>query len=70
MYVKAALQRSRAMQECRIISAGSLTLRDLEVLGRGFARHFPVPDDQMFADLIRRLDTIEASSCDQEVVAS
>ena len=58
------------MQECRIISVGSLTLRDLEVLGRGFTRHFPVPDDQIFADLIRRLDTIEASPCDQELVAS
>ncbi|WP_375271142.1 hypothetical protein [Sphingomonas sp.] len=44
----------------RIVSAGLLTQRDLDVLGTSFSRHFPVPRDDVFADLLRRLDRVEA----------
>lgn len=45
----------------RIVSIGFLTERDLEILGTGFQRHFPLPQDDLFADLIGRLDQIEIS---------
>lgn len=44
----------------RIVSVGLLTQHDLDVLGSSFTRHFPVPRDDTFADLIRRLDHVEA----------
>ncbi|MCP3732491.1 hypothetical protein M9978_18875 [Sphingomonas sp. MG17] len=40
---------------------GFLTAADLKRLGDGFARHFPVEHDDIFADLLRGLDAIEAS---------
>lgn len=44
----------------KIVSVGLLTQRDLDVLGSSFTRHFPAPRDDAFADLIRRLDQIDA----------
>lgn len=44
----------------KIVSVGLLTQRDLDVLGSSFTRHFPVPRDDTFADLIRRLDQVDA----------
>ena len=44
----------------KIVSVGLLTQRDLDVLGTSFTRHFPVPRDDMFADLLDRLDQVEA----------
>lgn len=44
----------------RIVSVGLLTQRDLDVLGTSFSRQFPVPRDDVFADLLRRLDRVEA----------
>jgi hypothetical protein len=44
----------------KIVSVGLLTQRDLDVLGTSFTRHFPVPRDDMFADLLDRLDRVDA----------
>ena len=48
------------MSQQRIVSVGFLTQHDLEVLSGGFTRHFRVPQDDVFAPLLRQLDTIEA----------
>jgi hypothetical protein len=44
----------------KIVSVGLLTASDLARLGKGFTRHFPVVEDNLFADLIRRLDELPA----------
>ncbi len=44
-----------------IVAVGFFTARDLEILGTGFHRLFPVQQDDVFADLIGKLDTIEAT---------
>ena len=50
------------MQREPVIAVGLLTQRDLEVLGRGFTRHIPLTeDDNLFADLLGRLDAVEAT---------
>ncbi len=43
----------------RIVAVGLLTRRDLDVLGTGFLRHFPVARDDAFADLVAKLDGVE-----------
>jgi hypothetical protein len=48
------------MSDDRIVSVGFLTQSDLDRLGSMFARHFPVADDDMFAELLSKLDEIEA----------
>lgn len=48
----------------RIIAVGPLSERDLDVLGRGFSRFFPVSREDVFADLLGRLDLIEATPPD------
>lgn len=54
----------------RIVAVGLLTQRDLEVLGTGFHRLFSIDadddDDDGFADLIARLDEIEAITADPQ----
>jgi hypothetical protein len=47
------------MTDDRIVAVGLLTRRDLDVLGRGFLRHFPVAEDDAFADLLAKLDGVE-----------
>ncbi len=42
----------------KIVSIGLLTERDLAALGKGFHRHFPVDQDDLFKDLIEKLDQI------------
>ncbi len=42
----------------RIIAVGFLTQRDIDMLGNGFKRHFPIECDDMFADLIARLNDV------------
>jgi hypothetical protein len=44
----------------RIVSVGFLTQSDLDRLGAAFDRHFPIADDEVFADLLAQLDEIEA----------
>lgn len=48
-----------------IISIGFLSQRDLDMLGGGFKRHFPMPDDGAFDDLIAKLDSISIDECPQ-----
>lgn len=43
----------------KIVAIGLLTQSDLDVLGTGFKRLFQIDHDDQFADLIRRLDSIE-----------
>ncbi|MEH3035513.1 MAG: hypothetical protein PGN23_03330 [Sphingomonas adhaesiva] len=43
------------------MAIGFLTRHDLHVLGAGFDRLFPVTRDDMFADLLDRLDELEAT---------
>ena len=45
----------------RIVAVGLLTQRDVEVLGVGFRRLFPVNDAPAFDDLLKRLDAIDAA---------
>jgi hypothetical protein len=45
----------------RIIAVGFLTQHDLNVLGRGFTRHFQVDHEDVFADLLAKLDQVEAT---------
>jgi hypothetical protein len=44
----------------RIVAVGLLTNRDLDRLGSGFKRCFPVSDDQKFDDLLRAIDEADA----------
>lgn len=46
----------------KIVSVGLLTQRDLDVLGTSFTRHFPVPRDDTFSDLLRRIDQADLAS--------
>ncbi|MCC2981163.1 hypothetical protein [Sphingomonas sp. IC4-52] len=48
------------MTDSRIVAVGLLTRRDLEVLGTGFTRAFPVEDLSGFEDVLAKLDQIEA----------
>ena len=50
------------MTDNRIVAVGLLTRRDLEVLGTGFSRAFPVKDLSGFEDVLAELDRIEAVS--------
>jgi len=42
----------------RIVAVGFLTQNDLDVLGKGFNRLFPVDDDTIFDDLLKQLDEV------------
>lgn len=42
----------------RIIAVGFLTQRDIDMLGDGFRRQFPIEHDDMFADLVARLNDV------------
>ncbi len=48
------------MPNDRIVSVGFLTQNELDRLGFTFDRHFPIVNDDVFADLISKLDQIEA----------
>jgi hypothetical protein len=45
-----------------IVAVGLLTTRDLDRLGSGFKRCFPVSDDGKFEDLLKAIDEAEARS--------
>ena len=42
----------------RVVAVGLLTQRDIEVLGTGFRRLFPIEDTPSFDDLLRQLDQL------------
>lgn len=44
------------MGDQRIIAVGLLTARDLEVLGQGFTRVYPLDEKPCFAELLRAID--------------
>ena len=45
------------MAESRqIVAIGLLTQQDLEMLGQGFDRAFPIDDELVFEDLLRAID--------------
>jgi hypothetical protein len=44
------------MRSERFVAVGLLTQRDLDVLGSGFRRAFPLQDTEDFAPLLRRID--------------
>ena len=44
------------MGDQRIIAVGLLTARDLEVLGQGFTRIYPIDDNPCFGELLRAID--------------
>lgn len=48
--------------EGKIVAVGLLTTRDIERLGEGFNRCFPVPDALEFEDLLRAIDDAEAAA--------
>lgn len=63
----------RVLTKDRIVAVGLLTQRDLDVLGTGFNRLFPVDTDDGlngFSDLIARLDKIDATTTDPEAARS
>ncbi len=43
----------------RVVAVGLLTQRDVDVLGVGFRRLFPLEVDGAFDDLLRELDRLE-----------
>ncbi|ATY33920.1 hypothetical protein CVN68_19795 [Sphingomonas psychrotolerans] len=51
-----------ALAQEHIVAVGLLTNRDLERLGSGFRRCFPVSDDRKFEDLLRAIDEADAAS--------
>ncbi|HWU73867.1 MAG TPA: hypothetical protein VN137_10285 [Sphingomonas sp.] len=52
----------------RVVAFGFLTNRDLELLGVGFTRHFPVTNDDLFAELIDKLDQVEIAPADRGII--
>ena len=53
-------QTEADLTDDRIVAVGLLTPRDLDRLGSGFKRCFPVSDDEKFEDLLRAIDEAEA----------
>ncbi|NIJ21753.1 hypothetical protein FHS95_003464 [Sphingomonas naasensis] len=51
-----------ALAQEHIVAVGLLTDRDLERLGSGFKRCFPVSDDGKFEDLLRAIDEADAAA--------
>jgi hypothetical protein len=48
----------------RIVAVGFLTARDLEVLGQGFTRIFPIDEKPCFAQLLRAIDEADRDQGD------
>lgn len=42
-----------------VVAIGLLTARDLDLLGAGFRRAWPIDDDPAFEDLLRAIDRAE-----------
>jgi hypothetical protein len=51
-----------ALAQEHIVAIGLLTNRDLERLGSGFKRCFPISDDEKFEDLLRAIDRADAAA--------
>jgi len=46
-------------QSPRIVAIGLLTQHELDLLGRGFDRAFPIDNELVFEDLLRAIDEAE-----------
>lgn len=55
------------MSQEPIVAVGLLTTRDLDRLGSGFRRCFPVSDDGQFEDLLRAIDDADAAHLRQKI---
>jgi hypothetical protein len=42
-----------------VVAIGLLTARDLDLLGSGFRRAFPIDDESCFDELLRAIDAAE-----------
>lgn len=51
--------RSPSAAKDKIVAVGLLTQRDIEVLGIGLCRLFPLERDSAFEDLLKELDRLE-----------
>jgi hypothetical protein len=47
------------MRSENFVAVGLLTRRDLDVLGSGFRRAYPLDNSTDFSELLRRIDEIE-----------
>lgn len=47
---------ARLLPEDRIVAVGLLTQRDVELLGHGFSRLWPVDDSPCFTELLQAID--------------
>ncbi len=47
------------MARTRLIAVGCLTRRDLDVIGSGLQRAFPLPETEGFAALLSEIDRAE-----------
>jgi hypothetical protein len=45
----------------RIVAVGLLSQRDLDALGSGFKRAYPITDTNAFSDLLSAIDDAEAA---------
>jgi hypothetical protein len=50
----------------RIVAIGLLTQRDLDMLGTGFERAFPLQSNADFEDLLAKLDEVTARTSRKE----
>jgi hypothetical protein len=55
------------MRNEQFVAVGLLTQRDLDVLGSGFRRAFPLNDAADFAPLLRRLDEVSRHSAEMSM---
>jgi len=56
------------MSQPPIVAIGFLTQRDLARLGESFTSHIPISDDDLFADLLTKLDAIEVEPLGPAIV--
>ena len=52
----------------RVVAFGFLTAGDLEVLGSEFNRHFAIENDDLFVELIAKLDRIEIEPVEHGII--
>jgi hypothetical protein len=55
------------MRSEHFVAVGLLTQRDLDVLGSGFRRAFPLKNDDDFAHLLRRIDEANGRRLEPEL---
>ncbi|RYG87019.1 MAG: hypothetical protein EON58_21105 [Alphaproteobacteria bacterium] len=52
----------------RIVSIGFLTENDVRRLGATFSRHIPIEHDDIFAELLAKLDEVEMAPLGKGIV--